>query len=88
MINFEFTKVSSDWDSWKQYLKQAVEFAGELGIPQDKIRSLAEQAGDVLAENVPPANPEQKAVKELWQVADPGEKKVLANLMTKLVMKQ
>ncbi len=88
MLNFEFNKVSSDWDSWKQYLKQAVEFAGELGISKDKIYSLAEQAGELLAENVPPANPEQKAVKELWSVADNQEKKVLANLMTKLVMKQ
>lgn len=88
MLNFEFNRVSSDWDSWKQYLRQAVEFAGELGISRDKINSLAEQAGELLAENVPPANPEQKAVKELWQVADSSEKKILANLMTKLVTKQ
>lgn len=87
-MNFELNKINSDWETWKQYLKQAVEFATELGIPQEKIKSLAEQAGEVLAENVQPTNPEQKAVKELWQVADPSEKQVLANLMTKLVMKQ
>ena len=88
MLNFDFNKVSSDWDSWKQYLRQAMEFAGELGIARDKIHSLAEQAGELLAENVPPANPEQKALKELWSVADSQEKKVIANLMTKLVSQQ
>ncbi|MGB9825544.1 MAG: DUF3243 family protein, partial [Desulfofundulus sp.] len=39
----------------------------------------------VLADHVPPANPEQKVLKELWQVADQQEKQVIANLMTRLV---
>lgn len=85
MLNFELSKINSDWDSWKKYLGQAVEFAGELGISTDKINSLAEQAGNLLADNIPPANPEQKALKELWQVADSEEKKMLARLITKLV---
>lgn len=76
---------NTDWDSWKKTLGQAVEFAEGLGISRQKISSLAQQAGDLLAESVPPANPEQKVIKELWDVAEPEERKVLANLMTKLV---
>lgn len=80
----DFRQATTDWDSWKRYLGQAVEFAEELGVSRDRIKNLAEQAGELLAETVPPANAEQKAVKELWQVADQNEKQVLAGLMTKL----
>jgi hypothetical protein len=76
---------NSDWDTWKKTLGQAVEFAEGLGISKQKISSLAQQAGDLLAESVPPANPEQKVIKELWDVAGPEERKVLATLMTRLV---
>lgn len=76
--------VNADWDNWKKFLSQAVEFAEELGISRDRISALAGQAGEVLAENVMPSNPEQKVLKELWSVSDPQEKQMLANLMTKL----
>ena len=83
----DFRQATTDWDSWKRYLGQAVEFAEELGVSRDRIKNLAEQAGELLAETVPPANAEQKAVKELWQVADQNEKQVLAGLMTKLSLR-
>lgn len=76
--------VNTEWDNWKRFLSQAVEFAEELGISRDRIAMLARQAGDVLADSVQPANPEQKVMKELWNVSDQQEKQVLANLMTKL----
>lgn len=75
----------ADWDTWKKTLGQAVEFAEELGISKQQIGTLAQQAGDLLAQSVPPSNPEQQAVKELWDVAQPEERKVLAALMTRLV---
>jgi len=87
-VEFLKKQVNTDWDSWKMFLGQAVEFAEELGVSRERIASLARQAGEVLAESVPPSNPEQKALKELWQVADQQEKQVLANLMAKLSTKQ
>jgi len=75
---------NTDWNTWKQLLGQAVEFAEELGVSKDRIAALAQQAGEVLAENVSPSNPEQQALKELWAVADAREKQTLATLMTKL----
>lgn len=84
----EMSIANTNWDTWKQTLGQAVEFAEELGIPRNQIAAMAQQAGDLLASNVPPANPEQKAVKELWEVANPDERNVLANLMTKLVSRK
>lgn len=85
-MDFNFRQnINTDWPTWKNYLKNAMEFADELGIPKDKINSLAYQVGDLLAQSVPPANPEQQTIKELWQVADQNERQVLARLMTKLV---
>lgn len=80
--------VNTNWEIWKKNLGQAVEFAEELGIPREQITSMAHQVGDLLAQSVPPANPEQKAVKELWEVATQDEKRVLAILMTKLASKK
>ena len=79
---------NSNWESWKKTLGQAVEFAEELGISRNQIGSMAQQVGDLLAQNVTPANPKQKAVKELWDVASQDERQVLANLMTKLAIKK
>ncbi|TEB13446.1 DUF3243 domain-containing protein [Pelotomaculum propionicicum] len=76
------------WDSWKRTLGQAVEYAEEMGITKEHLNSMAYQLGDILASSVPPANPEQKAVKELWEVADTEERQVLTNLMTKLASKK
>lgn len=80
----DIRQLSADWESWKRFLGQAVEFAEELGISRERIVSLAQQAGQVLTDHVPPASPEQKVMKELWAVADQNEKHVLASLMTKL----
>lgn len=85
-MDFNFQTISRmDWQTWKNYLRQAMEFAEELGVPREKIHSLTHQVGELLAQNVPPANPEQQAVKELWQVADQNERMVLSRLMQKVV---
>lgn len=80
----DLSKANTSWDSWKKYLGQAMEFAEELGISREKVQSYAITAGSILADNVQPANPEQKALKELWDVADKDEQQVIARLMTKL----
>jgi len=79
---------NTTWDTWKRTLGQAVEFAEELGIGREQITSIAQQVGDLLAQSVTPANPEQKAVKELWEVANIDERKILADLMTRLVSRK
>ena len=80
----EIGQARTNWDDWKKYLGHMVEFAEELGMSHDRIKGMAAQAGDLLAQHVPPANPEQKVLKELWDVADEHEQETLAGLMTKL----
>ena len=80
----EIEQARTNWDDWKKYLGHMVEFAEELGMSADRIKNMAAQAGDLLAQHVPPANPEQRVLKELWDAADENEQTVLAGLMTKL----
>lgn len=86
-FEFDLREANTNWDNWKSYLGKAVEFAEELGISQDRISNLAFHAGGVLAESVPPANSEQKVMKELWEVANRDEQQVIAGLMTKIAKK-
>ncbi|MDA8335315.1 MAG: DUF3243 domain-containing protein [Peptococcaceae bacterium] len=80
----EIEQARTNWEDWKGYLGHMVEFAEELGMSQDRIKNMAAQAGDMLARHVPPANPEQRVLKELWEAADEQEQQMLAGLMTKL----
>jgi len=80
----EIEQARMNWDDWKGYLGHMVEFAEELGLSQDRIKNMAAQAGNTLAQHVPPANPEQRVLKELWDAADQPEQEMLAGLMTKL----
>lgn len=81
-------EANASWDNWKNFLGHAVEFAEELGISHDQISSLAQQAGNILADNVTPKTPEQEVLRELWQVSDQNEQETLAKLMTKLSLNE
>jgi len=84
----EIEQARSNWADWKGYLGHMVEFAEELGVSQERIKGIATQAGHILAQHVPPANPEQSVLKELWDVADQPEQEMLAGLMTRLVKRR
>ena len=77
----------SSWKGWKHSLGVAVEFAEELGIAQDTINQFAAQFGDYLNSNVPAEVAENRAIKELWEVASPEEQKSIACCMVKLAKK-
>ncbi len=78
--SLDFTK---DWSSWRDTLKGAIEAARGLGISDEEIKDIAVRLGDFLAEKVCPATKEEELMKELWQVATPEERRVLANVMFK-----
>lgn len=77
----------SSWKGWKHSLGVAVEFAEELGISPDTISSFAAQFGNYLSNNVSADLAENRAIKELWEVASPDEQKAIASCMVKLAKK-
>ncbi|WP_211746029.1 DUF3243 domain-containing protein [Paenibacillus sp. Marseille-Q4541] len=76
--------VVSNFDSWKKFLGDRVAQAEKLGISEDVINKLAFEIGDFLDEKVDPANPSNRALKELWDVGDEDERRTIAKLMVKL----
>lgn len=65
----------------------AVEFAEELGVSHDTISKYAAQFGNYLTNNVPAEVSENRAIKEIWEVATPDEQKSIASCMVKLAKK-
>lgn len=76
---------ASSWENYKRSLGEAMEFANDMGYPDEKIAQIAQKFGSYLANNVNPDIPENQALKELWEVATPEEQKTVAGLMMKVV---
>lgn len=79
--------VVSNFDAWKKFLGNRVAQAEKLGISEDVINKLAYEIGDFLDEKVDPANPSNRALKELWDVGNEEERRTIAKLMVKLAKK-
>lgn len=75
---------TSSWDSYKHSLGEAMEFANEMGVSESQIAQFAQQFGGYLAQNISPDIPENRALKDLWEIASPEEQKTIAGLMIKL----
>lgn len=75
---------TSSWESYKHSLGQAMEVASDMGISENQITQFAQQFGSYLAQNISPDIPENRALKELWEIASPEEQKTIAGLMIKL----
>jgi len=78
-------EVDMSWNTWKKALGKAVRTADVVGISDDTVDKLAYRLGDFFANNLDPANREQRLLKELWEVGEEGEKKALAKMITRLV---
>ena len=73
-----------DWAEWRKNLRRAVSVGKKVGMSEDEIEALATQIGDFLAEKVCPATPEEELLKEMWHVATPEERRIIAGLMVKM----
>lgn len=76
---------TSSWESYKQSLGKGMEVAKELGMSDQEIATVAQKFGSYLAQHIDnPDLPENKALRDLWQVADEQEQQILTNLMMRL----
>jgi hypothetical protein len=78
----DFTK---DWTTWRETLRDSIATARGIGIPDEDIKDMAVRLGDFLAEKVCPATKEEELIKEIWTVADPEERKVLASVIFRML---
>jgi len=74
-----------DWDTWRKTLKEGIAEARKFGVSDETIKSMAVKMGDFLANKVCPQTKEEELLKQMWDVATPEERKVIATLMFKMV---
>ena len=79
--------VLSNFATWKHFLADRVSQAKNMGMNEETISSLAYEIGEFLDEKVDPKNEEERVLKELWDVGDESERKTIAALMVKLVLR-
>jgi len=80
----DFTK---DWNQWKNTVYQAIQTARKLGMPDQLIVVASTKVGDFLSTRLCASTPEEKLIKELWDVAGPDDRKVLGKLLFKIMEK-
>ena len=74
-----------DWDVWRKTLKEGIAEARKFGVSDETIKTMAVKMGDFLASKVCPQTKEEELLKQMWDVATPEERKVVATLMFKMV---
>jgi hypothetical protein len=76
--------ILQNFTKWKDFLGDRVEQAEKAGMSEETMANLAVQIGEFLSDKVDPENKEERVLKDLWDVADDSEKKIIAKLMIKL----
>ncbi len=61
--------VLENWDSWKNFLGDRLNYAQDQGMSQDTITDLATEISDYLANEVESKNEQEKVLADLWSVA-------------------
>ena len=70
-----------DWEQWKKTVGEAIKTARKLGMPDKLIEVASVKVGDFLTRRICAESPEEKLIKELWDVGSPDDRKVLGKLL-------
>jgi len=79
--------MSDSFEQFRQQLHSQVERAQTMGVSQSDLVAGAQHIGSWLSREVDPKNPEQRLLKELWQVSDTKEQQALASCLVKFADK-
>jgi hypothetical protein len=80
--------MTDSFEQFRQQLHAQVERAQQLGASRDDIVTGAKHIGSWLSQASDPKNPEQRLLKELWQVSDTREQQAIASSLVKMVDKK
>ncbi|UCF58766.1 MAG: DUF3243 family protein [Candidatus Bathyarchaeota archaeon] len=76
-----------DWNTWRSTIREAISQARNLGLSDETIQELSEAFANFLSEKVCPATPEEELLKEMWDISNPEERKVLTQIFFKMIEK-
>lgn len=72
---------ATSWQVWKKVLKPIFSAGDYIGVSDDSMAEVVRYLGDFVNEKINPKSPEQRVFRDLWEVATPEEKKMMASLM-------
>jgi disulfide oxidoreductase YuzD len=76
---------SDSFDAFRENLARRLEQAQSIGASRGTILNAAKDVAEWLSAEVRPTNPEQRLLKELWDVSDDRERNSLTNVLVKFV---
>ncbi len=76
-----------DWNQWRKTIYEAIQTARKLGMPDQAIIVASTRVGDFLSSRLCAATPEEALIRDLWNAAEPNERKVLGKLLFKMMEK-
>lgn len=79
---------TDSFDKFKTQLAHRLNTAQSMGASRGTILNAAKNFSEYLSHEVDPSNPEQRLLKELWDVADDSEQNSLVNMLVKFVDKE
>lgn len=79
--------VMKDWSAFRQQLREGIETARRFGMSEDAIKHAAVRVGDFLNEKICPGTNEEAVLKEMWDVSNSEERKVIASVLYKMITK-
>lgn len=85
--NTDLNSVIDDFSSWKSFLGDQVSKAHSAGLSDEQITAAAVKMGQYLADKIDPSNPQNRLLRQMWDVGTPEDQKSLARMMINLVQK-
>ena len=79
---------TDSFDQFKEDLGGKLNLAHKVGASRGTILNAAKDFSEWLAAKVDPKNPEQRLLKEMWEVADENEKNAMVNVLVKFMDQQ
>lgn len=76
---------TDSFEQFKDSLGQKLNMAHHAGAGRGTILNAAKDFSAWLAAEVDPKNPEQRLLKEMWEVADANERNALVNVLVKFM---
>jgi len=74
-----------DWESWRKYLKDAIAAGRMFGMTDEALKEMTLKMSEFLRERLCPGTKENELFREMWDTSTPEERKVLANILFRLV---
>lgn len=76
---------TDSFDQFKDSLGHKLNMAHHAGASRGTILNAAKDFSEWLATSVDPKNPEQRLLKEMWQVGDENERNALVSMLVKFM---